>query len=171
MVSKADLTTILVQMLDSVLDERSAIYAAGPLDSGLLYYETLSRREPTIDVRSVNQRRLTQFAQELRKEQCSPVIDPGILRIDGWTGSDHGDFFLKVVERYVRYARFVDGWQYSTGATKEFFLCIARGIPCLDQAGREIDTTEGYALVQAAIDHIDQLGVDSSTLRSCLPSI
>jgi hypothetical protein len=164
-----ELEEICFQLLDSVLEPKAAVYVAGPLDSGQLYYESLVRGSVTAEVRHRNQTRLTRFAQDLRRKLPCPVIDPGLLKIRGWTGDDHGEFFLKVISRYAREAWFIDGWQYSTGAAKEFFFCLSHRIPCFDSSGSILHEDSGRALVIRAAEYVNGLGLDSSKLRSTIP--
>src|SRR5262245_52447077 len=102
---------ILLTLLDSVLTPKSAIYAAGPLDTGLTYYEALARGAVDASIRANNEAALTAFVGRLRERHYPvPVIDPGPLRVDGWSPKQIGDFFLQTISRYAREAWFIDGW-------------------------------------------------------------
>ncbi len=163
----ARIKEICLQLLDSVLNPHSAAYVSGPLDSGRLFYESLAKySNPVADIRQRNQERLTEFAQKLRCRLPYPVIDPGPLRVHKWKGADYGIFFLEVLERYANEAWFIDGWEFSTGATKEFILCISKGIPCFTESGEGLTPHAGKLLVADAVSFIDALGLDSSKLRS-----
>lgn len=157
------------QLLDSVLAPKSVAYVAGPLDSGLLFYESLFKNQPNTNIRIVNQERLTGFANKLRKKLPYPVIDPGPLRVSAWTGHDYASFFLEVVESYAKEVWFIDGWEYSNGATKEFQYCNIKGIICYDQTGTIISKENGIQLILRAISYIEELGHDASKLRSHIP--
>src|SRR5258707_472701 len=110
-----------LMLLDSVLAKRSAIYVAGPLDTGRIYYEALARGYGNEDVRLRNQEALTSFAIRLRMRfNPVPVIDPGPLRVSEWSAHEIGQFFLETIKRYAKEAWFIDGWEYSSGATKEY---------------------------------------------------
>jgi hypothetical protein len=154
--------------LASVLAPSSAAYVCGPLDHGRLFYEAQASGGNAASVREQNQARLTAFVVRLRGASPSPVIDPGLLRIDGWDGRAYGEFFIEVIRRFVSEAWFIDGWEYSHGATKEFAFCVEHGIDRRDERGDSISAVAGAALIAAAADHIETLGVDGSKLRSRL---
>jgi hypothetical protein len=162
-----DIERICFNALDSVLEPRSSAYVAGPLDTGRLFYETIATdRRPDHKVRQVNQESLTDFARKLRQRLPYPVIDPGVLIIEGGSGQQYGSFFLRVVERYVKEAWFIDGWEYSSGATKEFVYCLERAIPCLDSKGIRLTKPCGCELIMQAVTYIESLGLDATKLRS-----
>lgn len=161
-----NLEVICFQLMDSLLDLKSAAYGAGPLDSGRLYYESLARGVSTTNIRNTNESHLTLFIHNLRRKLPYPVINPGLLRIDGWAGQDYGSFFLKVIESYVKEVWFIDGWEYSIGATKEFVFCLHNRVPCLDQAGNTLTADRGKQLIMNAASYIEGLGLNSSKLRS-----
>lgn len=158
--------------MDSVLSTKSAAYVAGPLDSGRLFYESLVRQgHPDPNIRHINQEHLSRFAQELRQRLPYPVVDPGPLRISGWAGPNYGSFFLQVVERYAKEVWFLDEWEFSTGATKEFVFCMSKRIACLTESGEELTPTAGRLLISNAISFMEKLNLDSSKLRSRLQAL
>jgi len=163
---------ICLLALESVLEEKSGVYVAGPLDTGLEYYQTSAKRLPEPpDLRERNQRRLSQFAAQVRRRVGGPVIDPGVLRVPGWSGRDYLQFFLVVLERFVREAWFVDGWEFSLGATREFQYCTSRAIRCRDEAGEELTPTRGRELIESASRYVESIGGDASRLRSRLSDL
>jgi hypothetical protein len=160
---------ICFKLLDSVLIPNSVAYVAGPLDSGQLFYKLKSQKQSSLSlIRERNQYNLTNFAKQLRTKLTYPVIDPGLLRIPGWTNHDLGKFFLEIVERYAKEVWFLDGWEYSHGATKEFLFCVTKGISCFDQSGTLLTAESGKQLITKAAEYVSQLGLDSSKLRSRL---
>jgi|GEM_PF-2549753 len=162
---------ILFQLLDSVLEPKSCAYVAGPLDSGKEYYERLAAGEELLPMRKENEERLREFVRSLRKRLAYPVIDPGRLRISAWAGPDYGVFFLDVVQRYARECWFLNGWEYSTGATKEFVFCCATQTPCLSEFGERLTVPEGLRLINGAADLVRRLGMDDAKLRSRADSL
>src|SRR5947209_8314570 len=104
------LQTVLLTLLDSILQRRSCAYVAGPLESGLGYYEQLATGK-AVNVRDENQKRLAKAVQQLRAVLPYPVFDPGVLRIHGWSDAEHGVFFIQVMERYAKEVWFLDGWE------------------------------------------------------------
>ena len=160
----------LLQILESVLEPRSAAYAAGPLETCFELYQckivdTVGLKE----MRAINQAKLTSFVGVLRKKLPIPVIDPGLLRCPGWTGTDYGDFFVAVLSKFAYEARFIDGWQYSSGATREFITCLQQDIACYDQQGNKLCCDAGFRLIRIAGADIERLGGDPMNVLSRLP--
>ena len=152
-------------MLDSVLDHRAAAYASGPLQTGRLYYEARAGRLPAgFDVRKFNGTRLSRFARQLRDKLPYPVIDPGLLVVDSWTGGDYLDLYLEILGRYAKEIWFIDGWQYSSGATAEYRAALEAGMPCLDSSGERLSPNRAEALISGAVDHIGSLGLEANVI-------
>jgi hypothetical protein len=90
------------------------------------------------------------------------------MRVDGWDGRAYDDFFLEVIRRFVGQAWFIDGWEYSHGATKEYILCTELGLERIDEGGDVLPPRAAAVHVAAAVDHLSGLGVDHAKLRSRL---
>jgi hypothetical protein len=158
---------IAFELLDSVLEPGSAAYAAGPLGSGRLHYEVAAGlQKPREDLRAGNEQRLRQFAHGLRERLDVPVIDPGLLKVAGWSGSEHLAFYLQVLSRYGREAHFIDGWEYSTGATAEFMLCMKTGMPCFTADGARLPAQLGINMVKEAAGYLCSLGASPEPLQA-----
>jgi hypothetical protein len=160
------LNSILLALLDSALLAKSTAYAAGPLDSGRRFYEQLASGVPKPEVRQQNQQRLSLFVQRLRNALSYPVFDPGVLRVPLWTDAQHGSFFLRVIEKIAKEVWFVDGWEFSIGATKEFVYSCKLRLPCLDERGNEINLQLGKKMIRDAAEYVRGLGLDASKLMS-----
>ena len=163
-----------LQVIGSVLTPRSAIYVAGPLDTGREFYENPQSGVSRVDqetIRRVNQARMAQFVAQLREAQSHPVIDPGLLRVPGWPSALYGRFFIAVMEQYARAAWFLDGWQYSRGATSEFVHCLHRNIPCHDERGVPLEPSQARRLIEEAARHIGVLGHDASRFWARLDAL
>jgi hypothetical protein len=120
-------------------------------------------------VREINEAAMRDFARGLRTRLAYPVIDPGPLRIHGWSGPQYAAFFLTVIEQFVREMWFMDGWEFSRGATKEFQFGQTHGVACLDATGRELGIEEGRVLISNAAACVDALGLDGAVLRRHIP--
>jgi len=151
-------------MLRSVLERRSALYAAGPLTSGRRFYEG-DRYDRAVELRKQNDSALAEFVRQLRAKRSEPVLDPGPLRVAGWTGEHYGSFFLEVIDEFAKELHLLDGWEFSRGATKEFIFCVNIGIPAFAASGAVLDSQAGKRLVQRAVGQLDELGVDPDHLR------
>lgn len=154
-----ELSDLLLDALRSVVDERSATYVAGPLATGRRYYDELLAGIPNVeDVRRSNERSMRRVVSELRGRLGWPVIDPGVLRVNHWSPSEHGTLFLRVVADLCRDVVFVEGWEFSSGATKEFVFAQEQGIPCLDSSENIITLEQGRLLLQDAMTVVGQSG-------------
>jgi hypothetical protein len=100
------------------------------------------------EIRKHNQTRLTNFTIQLREHLTYPVIDPGLLRVSGWAGKDYGSFFLEVMEQYAKEAWFIDGWEFSYGATREFLFFTSLGRPCINERGEDLSVEAGKDLIR-----------------------
>ena len=161
----------LFQILDSVLEPRSCAYVAGPLESGKTYYERVAAGDELLTIRAENESRLSEFAQGLRKRLAYPVFDPGLLKIPRWSGPDYGNFFMEVIRRYARACWFLDGWEFSTGATKEFLLCCTIKVPCWTETEDALDVGRGIQLITRAADCVRELNLTDQKLRSRLAEL
>lgn len=160
----------MLLLLGSVLRPRGALYVSGALTSGLTH---LDRRDDAdcSDLRRANERVLTDFADRLRARRTEPVIDPGLLRVHGWSGHDYGEFFLMVIDRFACEIHFADGWHYSRGATKEYLCALRLGIPAYDEHGEPLSAHVSADLVAEAVEAITRSGHDASRMLSRLADI
>jgi hypothetical protein len=131
-----------------------------------VYYQQIARGDQHPKVREENECRLSQFVLELRQRLTYPVFDSGLLKIPDWSGRDHGIFFLEVIKRYARECWFLDGWEYSTGATKEFVFCRTIQTPCYRENGGLLTVPLGMQLIREAADFVRSLDLDDAKLRS-----
>jgi hypothetical protein len=165
----ATIQEYLFQMLDSVVPRGSAAYVAGPLESGREYYYLMSTGQyEKGSIRPKNQEKLTAFANLLRKKIQCPVIDPGVLHVSSWEGKDYGLFFIDVIKHYAKEVWFLNEWEYSGGATKEFQFCSIHNIRCLDEKGELLSPMSGKMLIKDAICYVEKLKLDSTRLKSRL---
>jgi hypothetical protein len=162
-----------LQTFESVLEPKSAIYVCGALETGREYYELVASGVEVDQamIRATNQARLSEFVRALRGNVPEPVIDPGILRVDGWPNKLYGRLFLRVIELYARQAWFTDGWEFSHGATSEYVFCFRAGIPCMDASGDPISPEVARELIHGAADKVANLGLDASKLQSRIAAI
>jgi len=109
-----DLPNLLIDSMASVCGRQSCIYVCGPLTSGRDFYLGPARGDwKSIHAHAVeaeNRATMHLFSEKLREKVSVPVIDPGILRVPVWSGQQHGDFFLLVLERFCTEIRLMDGW-------------------------------------------------------------
>lgn len=156
--------------LRSIAGPCSCCYLAGPLTSSedkILGHDHLSWQE----IEARNRSRMQHIAEKLRRTLPYPVIDSSILQVFGWEGADYGQFFLRVIEELCFEIRFIDGWEYSRGATKEFVRAQELRLPCFDQGGNDLTASAGIILIESAVRKMESAGVESSRYSSRLDSL
>jgi hypothetical protein len=153
----------LLQAFESVLEDRSAIYLAGPLATGKRFFEASADAHFSPQtLRQENARAMRAVAKSLRTTQEKPVIDPSLLQPAGWSSLEIGQFYIDLLARFACEVRFMDNWEFSRGATKEFMVANDIGIPCQDIAGRSISLADGINVIALASKKILQLGSDNT---------
>lgn len=170
--SESELRDALIGLCKSIIPPDGAIYVAGPVDTGELYYkqegDSLERGD---DIRSENLKKIDSLVNRLRNSRDVPVINPGILQIPGWSPRQIGDLFMSIIKKFVKEVWFVDGWEYSHGATKEFLYCCKRSIDCFDENANIITSKRARKLISNAIDDISNEGKDTTKLEKRINSI
>ena len=169
----SDLKSYLFASIRSVADEKSAAYVAGPLATGLEYYVLMSKGKEDIakNIRIKNEQKMNLFISILRKKLKYPVIDPSQLVVNDWSSLEIGNFFIEIIGIFAKEVWFMDDWQFSRGATKEFQFCLANSITCIDERGNAITAKEAEQLIGDAIAKLDSLGLDSSRFNARLDGI
>jgi hypothetical protein len=154
----------LLDAIGSVVPQRGGAYVAGPLATGKRYYELLASGQEDLasEIRTENEKKMKAFVASLRSRLPYPVIDPGLIKIGDWTSTEIGNFYIKVIEHFVKEIWFMDEWEYSRGATKEYQFAVANRINCLDATGNVISPEKGSNMVSEVVIHLTKLGLDSS---------
>jgi hypothetical protein len=161
---------VLFAAMQSVVAPHSCCYVAGPLTSSEA--RLMSRSDSlSAEIESSNRARMRAFTQHLRQELNHPVIDSSILQVPGWNGSQYGGFFLRVMEELCSEVRFLDGWEYSMGATKEFVRAQELRVSCLDESGGELVLATGVELIQRVANKLGKSGIDNSAHLKRLDSL
>ena len=159
----------LLDALRSVVAPRGGAYVAGPLNTGPRLYEEAPLEARAI--RAANDLDMRAFVAQLRETVRRPVIDTSQLRPLGWSDRQIGEFFLAVLSELAGEAWFIDGWEFSRGATKEFEHCIRLGIPCFGGNGEALPSSSGMQLITEAIVRVEAHGEDASRLRARLQAL
>lgn len=164
MTSQELLQRYLLDAIGSVVPPRGGAYVAGPLATGRRYYELVAAGQEVAasKVREENEGKMKAFVVSLRHQLSYPVIDPGLIKLDGWTSWQVGEFYIRVIELFVKEVWFMDGWEYSRGATKEFQFAIDNDVVCLDSRGVVISSEEGCRMISDVVLHLRQLGINPS---------
>jgi hypothetical protein len=167
------LSNYLLQAIASIIPPKGGAYVAGPLATGKRYYDLIARgqRDAAARLRDENANAIGRFAQELRDRLSYPVIDPSLIRVDSWSNEQTGHFYIEVLRQFVKEIWFVDGWEYSRGATKEFQFAAATGIRCLTKDGETLSPEQGLMQIVLAVRQLNQLGLDTTRFEDRIGKI
>jgi hypothetical protein len=154
----------LFDAIGSVVPLRGGAYVAGPLATGKRYYELVAsgQKEIASRIRGENEQKMNSYVASLRNRLAYPVIDPGLIKIKDWTANEMGDFYLNVIKKFAKEIWFMDEWQYSRGATKEFQFAVENKVKCLDSKGVVISADVGSEMISHVAAHLKELGIDST---------
>lgn len=162
-----DVKGLLLAAFESAIGSVKCAYAAGPLSTSRDFYEALAagREIDVEELRRSNRSRLTAFAERLRATLSAPVIDPGLIKVVSWDAREHGEFYLEVIERFCGEMWFIDGWEFSRGATKELVFGMAHRIRCVTADGSTITWEQAGDHLAAAESYLESLGVSTDILQ------
>jgi len=159
---------MLLEILASVIDGRTAVYLSAPITSGKRLSDWQAQRNENLDTSHLayrdehrreviepNRAHAQSLAQELRRVWPKVLIDPtAVTDLPGWTQDDYRHLWARVIERYVDTIVFTDGWQYSNGCGYEFLTAQRSGARTLAEDQRPLTPEEGEQLIRAAISEL-----------------
>ncbi|HAF13408.1 MAG TPA: hypothetical protein DHU55_01110 [Blastocatellia bacterium] len=173
----------LLNILASVVVERSAVYVSAPITSGKRLAKWLGSRNVEFDpshpesyaefqreVLEPNCEHAQDIITNLRKQFPNVVIDPTALRdIDGWTQDDYRYLWARVLEQYATTVVFIDGWQYSNGCSYEFLVSYQSSSDhcplVLNENLKPLTLDQGLTLIRAAISEMKEAGLSTEFLE------
>jgi hypothetical protein len=161
---------VLFASMRSIVEPHSCCYLAGPLTTSKAKL-TEGGDLSSIEIEQGNRARMREIASYLRGSLSYPVIDSSVLQVPGWVGPQYGRFFLRVMEELCFEVRFVKGWEYSAGATKEFVRAQQLTIHCFDEDGADLTLDSGIGLIEAAAREMASVGVENSRYLSRAESL
>jgi hypothetical protein len=179
----------LLELLDGVVEDRQAIYISVPITTGKRFLEWrrglgaqlapsdehYSKEHEThvIEPNQANVKPILQSVRNhLRREaREGVVIDPTTLQVSSWTQADYYTFWTTVIARYVSTAVFMNGWEFSSGCTKEFLAAVRAGAELLQEDLRPLNLIEGERLVRNAISALDDEIIPKAPLEEALREI
>lgn len=163
----------LLDAVGSVVPIHGGAYVAGPLATGKRYYELVAsgHHDVASTIRSENEQKMKAFVAALRTRLSYPIIDPGLIKITEWTPTEMGDFYITVIQHFVKEIWFMDEWQYSRGASKEFQFAVTNHIVCLNTSGTAISAEEGANMISDVAKHLVRLGIDASRFADRVTNI
>jgi hypothetical protein len=157
----------LLNMLGTVIADRSAVYVSTPITSGQRFAEWSSTRDVEFDlshpetylefkreVLDPNSEHARGIIENLRGLFSRALIDPtALMDIVDWTQDDYRVLWGRVIELYAQTVVFLDGWQFSNGCTYEFFVAnrMTPKPAILSENLQPLPLEEGISLLNKAI--------------------
>lgn len=171
---------LLLNMLATVTEPRSAVYVSTPITSGRRFAEWSSQLDAELDLshpetyeafqREVlvpNSQHARRRISDLRR-RFNILIDPTALKdIEGWTQDDYRVLWGRVIESYASTVVFLDGWQYSNGCAYEFWVAN-KTVPrpsIVDDQLAPLVLEEGISLINSAVSELEKSGSPIDFLR------
>lgn len=159
---------MVLGILASMIDGRSAVYMSAPITSGKRFVEWRRRHKDDADssrpadqaefqraVVEPNRVHARSIAQGLRGLFKSVLIDPtAVADIDGWTQDDYRHLWARMLEEYAEKIVCTDGWQYSNGCAYEFLIARRCGVTTLKENLQPLSLREGMELIRLAMDEL-----------------
>ena len=158
---------LLLNVLSSVVSDRSAAYVSTPITSGRRFAKWSSGRDLDVDIsqpetyqeflREVlepNSQHARQIIRRLRSLLRKVLIDPTALKdIEGWTQDDYRVLWAGVIEQYTDTVFFLDGWQYSNGCAYEFLVAnrLNPRPSILKEDNQPLTLEEGIKSIKSAV--------------------
>ena len=176
----------LLNVLGSVVVDRSAVYVSTPITSGRRFADWSSGRDLEIDlshpetyqeflreVLEPNSEHARKIINKLRSLFPKPLIDPTALKdIEGWVQDDYRVLWAKIIEQYADTVVFLNGWQYSNGCAYEFFIANRPGSDSrpsvLNETLEPLTLEDGIRLVKSAILQLQTSKLPTDFLRQVL---
>lgn len=178
---------LLLNILGSVVIDRSAVYVSTPITSGQRFAHWSSNRDIEYDlshpetflefkreVLDPNSEHARAIIKDLRRLLSRLLIDPTALKdIEGWVQDDYRVLWAKVIELYSDTVVFLDGWQYSNGCAYEF-LISNRVTPCpsiLDERLQPLTLEDGTRLVKLAVGELQKSKLPTRFLQQVISEL
>jgi hypothetical protein len=168
---------LLLSVFATVLHGRDATYVSAPITTGrsvLMQLRKTKRRDAEINLAETyhaNKRRLTRLVRRLRRETCV-VINPGDLcDVPGWTQSDYRVLWSQVIERFAKIVVFLNGWQYSNGASFEYLVATRAGCVTRTQGGAALHRSRALTLLKKAVNETRGVSQDTAFLENVITEL
>lgn len=158
------LQSALMSAFETVLDGKTAIYAAVPVTSGLRLWKLASELKIS-DLGKISQTAPERYAQEVfvpnssfaqafaasARKRYGLVIDPSRLVIPDWSQQQYWLFWEQIILRCVKTLLLSPEWEYSRGCVYECIFAVKHSIPVISAEGEILDVHELRAVVSEAI--------------------
>jgi hypothetical protein len=158
---------MMLEAMKCLVGRDGASYISGPITTGRTFLAWCNRGNLRVDaadknslefrtyVIQANEKAILRVAEDVRKRQSRPVIEPASLAIPHWSQSHYIRFWIDALDRFVSDVVMVDGWQFSAGCAAEFAFSTRKGYRIYSESGRSLSKSDGNDLILKAICEIE----------------
>lgn len=160
---------VVVHLLGYEPDNRSAVYVSAPITTGRRFVEWRRNGgsglkpgteqyeyERRLQVIEPNCAEAAVVVNRVCKQLGGIVIDPTQLDVHGWSQASYHEFWTHVVQRYAHTVVLIDGWEYSSGCTKEFLAALSVGLTLLAEDLSPMSAEAARAVIIRALESLEQ---------------
>jgi len=126
--NKKDIADKIVEVYESMLGNRKAVYVSTPMTTGKNYFLYGSKQYDNSNC--VQRSRTFSFFQRLygNKYVINPTYLTPMQDNECWDHDDWMFMWRKVIKKFVYKIIFIDGWEYSRGCLSEMEFALENGI-------------------------------------------
>jgi hypothetical protein len=173
----------MLSVFDCMIHANEATYISIPITTGLRFLDWYKREGKNAvsteeyndlhykHVMLENINASAYFVEQVRKVKSNVVIEPTKLAVKGWEQIDYHNFWVGVIDRFIKEAYFTSGWYLSKGCVLEFLTVKRKGIPAYDMNNHEISIDEGAVLIESTISEYSKLGLETSFFADMLSKL
>ena len=169
--------SLLSSAFASVLQPKTALYAAVPVtsgprlwklakDLGISKLNDVGRVAPErfkSEVLLPNYAAAAQFVSGARSRH-KLVIDPSRLAVPEWSQKQYWRFWEYIIQEYVAAVLLSPGWEYSRGSVYECIFAIKNSIPIISAQDEALSAEELREVAFTTIRERDSLGIQAGFL-------
>jgi hypothetical protein len=173
----------MLSVFDCIIHENEATYISIPITTGLRFLDWYKREGKNVTsneeyndlhykyVMLENINASAYFVEQVRKVKSNVVIEPTKLVVKDWVQIDYHNFWVGVINRFIKEAYFTSGWYLSKGCVLEYLTAKRKGIPAYDMNNHEISIDEGCLLIESTISEYSKLGLETSFFADILSKL
>jgi hypothetical protein len=176
---------IILGILHCTMEGRDGVYVSAPITTGRRFVDW--RMGPGASLASTddgygmqhrihvvlpNREHVRPLVRRVRGHFGGVVIDPTALEdVPGWVQDDYHSLWTEVVEQCAHTVVFTDGWQYSSGCTREFLAAVRSGATLLREDLTPLDPHDGARLIEDVVNSIHDHVLPTAPLSKVLREV
>jgi hypothetical protein len=162
------ITDLLIDAVNQACNHQPDIYLSTPITGGPRLYAFLQSRNKRSKA-ELSPEEVVQYTQQVVKQNCThahavaellrqggrSVIEPSQIGIPGWNQAHYNENWTAFVrELHLKELHVCDGWQLSYGCLLEVRAALDKGLPVLDESGKQLDRQQATRAVQRAVEQV-----------------